>query len=130
MIGEDRDPLEEFLDEDSSLLVFGCLPHGVDVEIGEDAGDLLEAEFEITLQSLFELAFGGLLTGRLYRATESSFLLLEAVSADLAGVVEIEELAASLGKPLEFSDGVEALGLTWLGRSNGGVGQLLSDGDL
>jgi hypothetical protein len=76
------------------------------------------------------LAFGGLLTGRLYRATESSFLLLEAVSADLAGVVEIEELAASLGKPLEFSDGVEALGLTWLGRSNGGVGQLLSDGDL
>ncbi|MCC6227407.1 MAG: hypothetical protein IT195_13520 [Microthrixaceae bacterium] len=43
MVGVDVDGVDQVLDEHPSLLLFGFVPDGVDVDAGEELGDLLES---------------------------------------------------------------------------------------
>jgi hypothetical protein len=47
MVGKDGNPLDQFLDEDPSLLVFGRVQYCVDVVNGRAARDLLETQLKV-----------------------------------------------------------------------------------
>jgi hypothetical protein len=58
-------------------LIVGCLPHGVNVEVDQDASDYFKSRFWVALHPFFKLVNGGLRTCRLNRGSKSEFLLME-----------------------------------------------------
>ncbi|MFV0316824.1 MAG: hypothetical protein ACK5O2_07655 [Microthrixaceae bacterium] len=102
VVGVDVHGVDQVLDEHTSFSVVGLVPHGGDVDRGEQLGHFLEAfgqlgAFSVTLCSL---GVGGLEFGQL--GGEPAFFVGEGVGGDLVGVVEVEELGSLV---LERCDG-------------------------
>lgn len=121
MVGVDVHGVDQVLDEHTSFSVVGFVPHGGDVDRGQEVGDSLEAFGQLGALSvtLCSFGFGGLEFDQLGR--EPAFLVGERVGGDLVGVVEVEQLGP-LG--LERCDGPAGIG--WCDRS-GVAAQLGTD---
>ncbi|MCC6227364.1 MAG: hypothetical protein IT195_13295 [Microthrixaceae bacterium] len=91
MVGVDVDGVDQVFDEHPSLLLVGFVPDGVDIDAGEEFGDLLESlgEFAAGLGLFGVFVMGGLEGAD--QGGEASFLLLEGVRGDLVLVVQVEE---------------------------------------
>jgi hypothetical protein len=92
VVGVDVHGVDQVLDEHPSFSVVGFVPHGGDVDRGEQVGHFLESfgQFGAFGVTLCSLGVGGLEFGQL--GGEPAFFVGERVGGDLVGVVEVEQL--------------------------------------
>jgi hypothetical protein len=122
VVGVEPHSVEEIVGEDAPLLVSGFLPDLPNVELGEQLGDGLER---------LDGGLGGRWRRRLFSfhgpqtGSEAGLLFSEEVGADLAGVVQVEQLASPFPQALRLLRRRPPGPLA--GSRSGGPAQLLAD---
>jgi len=121
VVGVDVHGVDQVLDEHTWFSVVGFVPHGGDVDGGEQVGDFLESfgklgAFGVTLCSL---GVGGLEFGQLGR--EPVFFVGERVGGDLVGALQVEQLG-----PLVLERCGSPAGVGWF-RGSGVAAQVGAD---
>ena len=92
MVAEDRDPLDQLLDQDPALLVVCGLPDDLDVQISQHGRNGLETVSQGIPRAFRQVLLGNLIADRLDGASKAPLLFLEEVGADPVLVVKAQQL--------------------------------------